>query len=95
MNIAKQLEQMLKDYARELSQELEFEGVEAYAQERIAHLASIRTQPGYSLAVGAEAINVLAKTSLTAVDAADATDAKLLAFLRGALAMAVEALKLA
>lgn len=94
IEIAERLEKMLKAYAAELSDELEFDDVKYYSLQRMKHLASISDEPGYELAVEQEALNVLVHTSTTVVDAADATDAKLLAFLRGALSLGAEALKM-
>ena len=91
-DIAKQIERLLKEYAKELGNELELDNFKGYAMERIEFLASIRGEAGFGLAVEQEAINILVYSGTGVVNAADIIDAKLLAFLRGALAIAAETL---
>lgn len=89
-DFAAMLIEQLKSAGSSLKDDLE--AVRAYAAERMAHLAKCVGEPGYLEAVKAEAQNVAMEAAARAIDQADATDARLLGIIQGALAIASKAL---
>lgn len=60
----------------------------AYAAERSAHLATLVGDPGFMLAVRAERDAVSLRAGITAVQQADAADARIVGVIQGALSFA-------
>ena len=94
MNFGKELEDLLKNTAKEFGKDLnvEFKDLRAYTAARTLHLASIIDQPGFLLAVKAERDNVLLKFALAAVDSADAFDQRVMGIVTGVLSIGARAL---
>lgn len=95
--IGKDLADMLVEQARDAGVELkeDIESVRAYAAERMAHLATCVGQPGYLEAVRAEAESVALESAGRAIDQADASDARLVSIIQGALAVGAKAISIA
>lgn len=97
-NTAKQLGQDLADMlvaqAHQAGSDLriDLESVRAYAAERMAHLATCVGQPGYFEAVEAEAHSVALEAAGRAIDQADASDARLVGIIQGALTVGAKAI---
>lgn len=64
-----------------------------YAAERADHLSSIVGEPGFDEAVKAERDNVALFAAMSAVENADAADARLKGMLQGALAMGAKLIR--
>lgn len=91
-----QLATLLVDQATSAGKELkaDLEAVRVYAAARLAHLATCVGQPGYQEAVVAEANNIAMEAAIAAIDQADATDARLVGIVQGALAVGAKAITL-
>lgn len=84
------LERTLQETGAELDQAVD--EVALYMADRTAHLSTLVGQPGFQEAVIAERDNVAMFAGLLAVDLADATDARIVGVIQGALAMAAKGL---
>lgn len=93
MDIAEELEKLLKEHAASLGKLLSLAGIKDYALARMRHLARIRGEPGFDIAMTQEIKNVALKAAINITSDADAMDAELLALLKGALTIGVTALK--
>lgn len=94
MDIAHDLEALLKDAARETGRDLRGNMVEitAYAAERTAFLSTLVGQPGFEEAVRAERDNVALKAGISAVKTADAADARIVGIIQGVLFLGARAI---
>jgi len=68
------------------------EELATYSASRAAHLASIMDEPGFSEAVAAEKDNVALRAGIASVNAASASEARLLGVLEGGLVLGARAL---
>ena len=86
--------EMARAQADELGLDLVAAGqdVAEYAAARAAHLATLIGQPGFSMAMRAEADNVILKAGILAVDQGDAADRRIKDTISGALGMAAAVL---
>jgi len=93
-SVGDQLVALLKEQAAEAGTTLshDLKTVAAYASERVRHLTSIAAEPGFRLAVIAERDSIALMAAGRAIDQADATDARLIGIIDGALTIAVGAL---
>jgi len=86
----------LKAQAAEVGQDLADTGeaLAVYTAERLDHLALIAGEAGFEEAVVAERDNVALKATTDAVTEADAIDARVMAVLRGGLALAARGVRI-
>lgn len=89
-----ELTALLVDQAKAAGKELkaDLESVRAYAAARLAHLVTCVGQPGYQEALIAEANNVAMEAAITAIDQAEAADARLVGIVQGVLAVGAKVL---
>lgn len=94
MNVADELERLLKDAAKETGRDLRgnLAAVTLYAAERTAYLSTLVGQPGFEEAVRAERDNVALKGGIASVKAADAADARIVGIIQGVLFLGARAL---
>ena len=94
MNVADELERLLKDAAKETGRDLKANLAEVtlYAAERTAYLSTLVGQPGFEEAVRAERDNVTLKSGIASVKAADAADARVVGIIQGVLFLGARAL---
>lgn len=87
--IKSELAALLVDQAKAAGKDLkaDLDAVRVYAAARLAHLATCVGQPGYQEAVIAEANNIAMEAAITAIDQAEAADARLVGIVQGALAV--------
>lgn len=81
--------EMLKQHGKELGEELkgDLTSVQDYVAARMANLSIAVAEPGFPEVLKAERDNVALKVASRSVMRADALDARLLAFISGALSM--------
>lgn len=93
-NAAQQLIDLLKQEGEDVGADLKTDAtdLQAYIATRLANLAVAVGQPGYSDALTAERDAVALKVAGRAIDEADATDARILGVITGAMHIAVVAL---
>ena len=96
-DVKHELEALLTDAIAETGASLQQGAAElaAYAAERAAHLATLVDDPGFQEAVRAERDAVALKAGITAVQQADAADARIVGVIQGALALAANLLAVA
>ena len=90
MDIGQEILDLLEGPLRDAGRDIE-EGadeIKDYITERAKHLASIRGERGFELAVQAEADNVALRIALSLTAQADAADARIVGILEGALGIA-------
>lgn len=94
MNIAEELERLLKDAAKETGHDFKGKLLETtiYAAERTAYLSTLVGQPGFEEAVRAERDNVALKGGISTVAGADRADARLVGIIQGVLFLGARAL---
>lgn len=87
MNVADELDRLLKDAAKESGRELKFNLAEVtmYAAERTAYLSTLVGQRGFEEAVRAERDNVALRAGIASVRTADAADARVVGIIQGVL----------
>lgn len=87
---------LLKRNAAEVGLELkgDLQAIADYAAARAQHLSESVGEPGFDEALVAERDNVILFSASTAIDRADAVDARILGLVEGALAMGARALAL-
>ncbi len=91
------LEKLLTDAIAETGVSLQKGAAElaAYAAERSAHLATLVDDPGFQEAVRAERDAVALEAGITAVQQADAADARIVGVIQGGLALAARLIAVA
>lgn len=94
MNVADELERLLKDASRETGRDLKgnLAEVTMYAAERTSYLSTLVGQKGFEEAVRAERDNVALKAGIKSVKAADAADARIVGIIQGVLFLGARAL---
>lgn len=84
------LAQAIKAVGKDLGDDLDT--LKLYAAQRAVHLSLIVGEPGYEEAVMIEAQNVALKAGILTVETADATDARVVGVIQGALRIGAVAL---
>lgn len=94
--IANEFAELLRDTVEETAgrANADFRHVKQYAVDRMKHLASIRKEAGFLLAVRAEADSVALAAGLNITSSADALDTRLRGVIKGALALGARALSI-
>lgn len=89
-DVTEDLKALFQDAIEETGVSLQVGAAElaAYAAERSAHLATLVSDPGFQLAVRAERDAVALRAGITAVQQADAADARIVGVIQGALSFA-------